>query len=39
MLLPGFGGQVRGITCLSRCVDAQRDRFFPRSVSAQERNL
>jgi len=39
MLLPGFGEQVRGITCLSRCVGAQGERFFPRSVGAQERNL
>jgi len=22
MLLPGFGEQVRGITCLSRCIGA-----------------
>jgi len=39
MLLPGFGKQVRGITCLSRCVGAQWERFFSRSVGAQERNL
>jgi len=39
MLLPGFGEQVRGITYLSRCIGVQGERFFPRSVGAQERNL
>jgi len=39
MLLPSFGEQVRGITCLSRCVGAQGERFFPRRVGEQERNL
>jgi len=39
MLLLGFGGQVRGITCLSQCVGAQGERFFPRSIGAPERNL
>jgi len=37
--LTGFGERVKGITCLSRCVGAQGERFFPRSVGAQERNL
>jgi len=39
MLLPDFGEQVRGITCLSQCVGAQGERFFPRNVGVQERNL
>ncbi|QCE00598.1 hypothetical protein DEO72_LG7g1888 [Vigna unguiculata] len=30
---------VRGITCLSRCVSAQGERFFPRSVGAQGKEL
>jgi len=39
MLLLGFDEQVMGITCLSRCVGAQGDMFFPWSVGARERNL
>jgi len=39
MLLSGFGEQVRGISCLSQCVGAQRVRFFPRSVGAQGKEL
>jgi len=39
MLLLGFGEQVRGITCLSRCVGAQGEKFFPRSIGAQGKEL
>jgi len=28
MILPGFGEQVGGITCLSRYVGVQGERFF-----------
>jgi len=39
MLLLGFGEHVRGITCISRYVGAQGERFFSRSVGAQGKEL
>jgi len=39
MLLLGFGEQVRGITCPSRGVGAQGERFLPRSIGAQGKEL